>query len=88
MTAVLAVLMARQIADLIFSFTRPLGVTLSLQNTNLTNRMHSVFPSALILGIKGQKTVLIKTCSDCVATYLFRAQNICHTVNGQFIGGL
>lgn len=35
MAAVLAVLMARQVADLILPLTRPLGVTLSLQDTNL-----------------------------------------------------
>ena len=39
MAAVLAVLMARHVADLIFPLTRPLGVTLTLQDTNLTNRM-------------------------------------------------
>ena len=40
MTAVLAVLMAGQVADLIFTITGPLGITLSLQNTQLTNKMY------------------------------------------------
>ena len=43
MTAVLAVLMAGQVADLIFAITGPLSVTLSLQNTQLKIKMYYVY---------------------------------------------